>query len=113
MVSHADAMLVLHKWRDEETPLRFDGESPLYSFSVSGVVESEVDSVVKFRVSGSGFIAIHIPPGTRFEYRDPDSMRIAPEDRMGKDHSGEPLKTASGLVAYKPTKEKFLFVEVA
>jgi hypothetical protein len=49
---------------------------------------------------------------TRFEYGDPDSMRIDPAERMGVDRNGEPIKTASILVAHKSTKEKFLFVEV-
>ena len=103
---------MLHKWRDEETTLRFDGQSPLYSFSVVGVVESEVDSVVKFRISDSGFIAIHLPPGTRLEYGAPDSMRIDPEERVAEDHNGEPVNTAASLVAAKTTKEVFTFVEV-
>jgi len=112
MISHSDGISLLHKWRDEGTSLRFDGESSLYSFSVTGTVESEIDFVVKFRISDSGFIAVHLPPDTRFEYGDPDSMRIDPAKRVGKGYNDEPVKLASGLTAYKSTKEKLLFIEV-
>jgi hypothetical protein len=112
MILHSEAISLLHKWRDAETSLRFDGESSLYSFSVTGVVESETDSILKFRIPNSGFIAVHLPPDTRFEYGDPDSMRIDPAERMSRDHNDEPIKTASGLVPCKSSKEKFLFLEI-
>ena len=112
MVSSEDTFRLFRKWADEHTPLRFDGLSSLYSFSLLGTVEAAKDEVFTFRVGDAGRIEIHLPPGTGFEYFDPDTLHADFISRLGQGHAGEPVEYGAGIVAVKESREKFLFVEV-
>jgi hypothetical protein len=59
-----------------------------------------------------GFIDIHLPENTGFEYCDPDPMRVDIADRIGERHTGEPVRHGAVICAVRDTGESFLFVEV-
>lgn len=112
MIASDDAFLLFRKWANESTPMRFDGQSSLYSFSLTGTLESAENEVVRFRVNDLGYIEIHLPSNTGFGYFDPDPMHVDPADRIGEGYKGEPVITGSGMYAIKQTGEEFLFIEI-
>ena len=68
--------------------------------------------MVDFRLDSLGFISIHLPEGSGFDYADPDSMWVETADRIGEGHTGESVRHGSVICAVRETGEKFLFVEV-
>jgi hypothetical protein len=112
MISLDETFMLLRKWSEEGTLIRFDGRSSLYSFSLVGKVESATGEVVTFRVGKFGYIEIHLPPDTGFEYFDPEALHTEPDDRIGEGQQGEPVVYGTGIVAVKRTGEQFKFLEV-
>lgn len=112
MISFEEASLLLHKWAEESTLLRFDGKSLLYSFSLEGTLESFNDGVLRFRLGDAGYIEVHVPRDSGFGYFDPDSMRTDPAERIGKGHKGESVTTGAGIWAIKKTGEELLLIEI-
>jgi len=107
-----EAFLVFGKWVEDGTRLRLDTELPACHFSCEGTLESAVFPMVRLRLDSLGFIEIHLPDSTAFDYCDPDSMRVDLADRIGQRHTGEPVCQGAVVCAVGQSGEKFLFVEV-
>ena len=112
VISYEDAFLVFSKWAEDRPRVRFDSTLSFCRISVEGFVESVRGEVVNLRLDSLGFISIHLPVGTEFEYADPEAMRLKLSERTGEDHSGEDVVFGSAMVAARESGESFLFVEV-
>ena len=112
LIGAEEAFLVFRKWAEERTRLRVDAELPACHFSCEGFLESAGSEMVLFRLDTLGFISIHLPVGTGFDYGDPDSMRVDIASRIGERHTGEAVRYGALLCAVRKTGERFLFVEV-
>lgn len=112
MIAWDVAFLLFGKWAEERTRLRLDAELPGCRISCEGLVESASSEMVLFRLDALGFISIHLPVGTGFDYGDPDSMRLDIAARIGERHTGEPVRHGAVICAIKESGERFLFVEV-
>lgn len=64
--------------------------------------------------SSAGYIQIHLPPETIFDYFDPDTMRVGLDERIAASPVlGEEkhLQAGSGMVAGKQSsQERFMFL---
>ena len=113
MITFEEAFMLFGKWIEEETPIRFDGgKSLLYSFSLAGALESANPEIVCLRVRDFGYIEVHFPPGTGFDYFDPNAMRVEESARIGKGYQNESVIYGAGLIAIKKTGETFRFFEI-
>lgn len=113
VIAWDEAFLVFGKWVEDGTRLRVDSTTPSCRFSCVGFLESVDSGLLTLRLDDLGFIEIHLPVGSVFEYGDPDSMRIEIADRIGEGHTGDPVLYGASLAAARETGESFLFVEVA
>ncbi len=112
VISFDEALLVLSKWADERSRMRLDVALEVCSASLEGYVEAVRGDMVDFRLDSLGFISIHLPLGTLFEYADPEAMRLTVPDRAGEDPTGEPVVFGAAIRAERKTGEVFLFVEL-
>ena len=112
MIDTDEAFLVFGKWAEERTALRVDGESPALHFSCFGVLESALFPMIRLRLDSSGFIDLHLPESTHFDYCDPDSIRVEITDRIGQSSSHEPARYGAALIAVRENGESCFFVEV-
>jgi hypothetical protein len=67
MVTSDEASLIFENWASEGTPLLFRGQSPLYTHSLLGIVETAASGDVRVRLQCLGHIDIHISPDLVFE----------------------------------------------
>jgi hypothetical protein len=112
VISWDEAFLVFGKWAEDRARLRIDSRTPACRFSCVGFLQSVDSELLRFRLDDLGFIEIHLPVGSGFEYGDPDPMRVAIADRIGEGHTGQPVRYGASLAAIRETGETFLFVEV-
>lgn len=112
MIAWDEAFLVFGKWVEDGTRLRVDSRTSSCRFSCVGFLEAINSELLILRLDDLGFIEIHLPIGSGFEYGDPDPMRVPIADRMGEGHRGQPVPYGASLVAARETGETFLFVEV-
>jgi hypothetical protein len=92
--------------------VRFDTTLTRCRISCEGVIEAVRRDVVDLRLDSCGFISIHLPADTGFEYADPESMRLKLEEHVGEDHTGKDVRFGSAIVAERKSGEVFIFVEV-
>jgi len=64
------------------------------------------------RLDSLGFIDIHLPENSGFEYWNPDSMRLKHADKFGETHSGEPVRYGAGIRAVTENGGQYTFVEI-
>lgn len=106
------AFLVFGKWLEEGTRIRVDSELPSCRFSCVGNLESRPFPMVRLRLDSLGFIDIHLPENSGFEYWNPDSMRLKHADKFGETHSGEPVRYGAGIRAVTENGGQYTFVEI-
>lgn len=107
-----EALLVLNKWVEERTPLRVSFAVSEIRVSCDGRIASFEDGTLEFRADPLGFIQIHLPDGTRFDYCDPDAMGVPDAERIGEGHMGERVRQGAALIAARETGDGFFFVEI-
>lgn len=112
VIGFDEAFLVFGKWLEDGSRIRVDSELPPCRFSCEGRLEPRPFPMIRLRLDSLGFIDIHLPENTGFEYWDPDSMRLDPADRIGERHSGEPVRHGAVIRAVTETGGFFTFVEV-
>ena len=112
MIGFDEAFLIFGKWLEDGSRLRIDSELPSCRFSCEGRLELRPFPMVRLRLDSLGFIDIHLPENTGFEFWDPDSMRLDPADKIGERLSGEPVRYGTGMRAVTETGVFFTFVEV-
>ena len=82
-------------------------------FLCFGIVESADFPMVRFLLDDpSGFIDIYLPETTRFEYGDPDSMRLKIKERMGAWDKRRSTRYGPTICAVRENGDGFVFVEV-
>jgi hypothetical protein len=113
VISLDDAFLVLRKWALEETRLCVFSEMDSCHFFCFGAVESADFPMVRFLLDDpSGVIDIYLPETTRFEYGDPDSMRLKIKERMGIWDKRQSARYGPTICAVRENGDGFVFVEV-
>jgi hypothetical protein len=113
VISSDDAFLVLHKWALEEAPLCVFAEMGSCHFFCLGVVESADFPMVRFLLDDpSGRIDIYLPETTRFEYGDPDALRLKVKERMGIWDKRRSARYGPTVCAVRDNGDGFVFVEV-
>lgn len=114
MISCEDAFLVLRKWADEETPVCLFSEMDSCRLFCFGAIESADFPMVRFLLDDpSGVIVIHLPETARFEYGDPDAMRLKIKERIGVWDKHRSAMYRSTISAVRENGDGFIFVEVA
>jgi len=113
VISSDEAFLLFRKWVSEHTSVRVDGKSSLYSFSLTGTLAPAESEIICLQLGDSGYIEFHLPPGTGFDYFDPDTMRAPHDVRIGRGYKGESIVYGAGIVAMKESGERFQFMELA
>ncbi len=112
MIGFDEAFLVFGKWLEDGSRMRVDSELPSCRFSCEGRLESRPFPMIRLRLDSLGFIDIHLPQNTGFEYWDPDSMRLNRADKIGQRLSGKPVRHGAGIRALTDSGGLFTFVEV-
>ncbi|MDR3797025.1 MAG: hypothetical protein P4K93_02660 [Terracidiphilus sp.] len=112
LIALDEALLVINKWADEDTPLRASFTICECEVSLDGRIHSFEDGKLHFRADPLGFIKIHLPDGTRFDYCHPDAMGVPEAERIGEGHMGERVRHGAGLGVVRETGERFFFVEI-
>ena len=113
MISSDDAFLVLRKLADDNARLCVFSEMGSCHFFCFGVVESADFPMVRFLLDEpSGVIDIYLPETTRFEYGDPDALRVKIKDRMGVWDKRRSAHYGSTICAVRDNGDGFVFVEV-
>ena len=112
MIDLDEAVLVFNKWAKEQTPLRLSFAVCECRLSLDGRVSFFKDGRLHFRADPLGFIEIHLPSDTQFDYCAPDAMRVPESERIGEGHMGEAVRHGAAIVAVRATGESFFFVEV-
>jgi hypothetical protein len=112
MIGLDEAVLVFSKWADERTPLRLSFAVCECRVSCDGRISFFEDGRLHFRADPLGFIEIHLPDSTRFDYCAPDAMRVPEAERIGEGHMGEPIRHGAALMAVRDNEESFFFVEI-
>jgi hypothetical protein len=112
MISWSEANLVFNKWVEEDTPLRLSFAVCECRVSLDGRIHSFENDTLHFRADPLGFIEIHLTSEGRFDYCDPDAMRVPEPERIGEGHMGEPIRQGAALMAHRLSGERFFFVEI-
>lgn len=112
MISFDEALLVFNKWAEERTPLRVSFAISECRVSCDGRVTFFEDGKLEFRADPLGFIEIHLPDGTRYDYCDPDAMGVPDAERIGEGHMGERVRHGAALQAVRKSGDGFFFAEI-
>ena len=112
MISPEDAFLVLGKWAEEETRLCVFSEMDSCRFVCFGVVTSADFPMVRFLLDSEDFIDIYLPETARFEYGDPDAMRLKISERTGFGNKHQAIRYGATICAVRDNGDGFVFVEV-
>ena len=111
MVSYDEASLIFSKWSEENTPLLFRSQSPLYTHSILCGLDSAKYGTIRLNVQGIGYIDVTVSPKFTFEYFDPAAHRDTPGDAVPP-NPADSLTTGAGIVATSPSGETFLLLEI-
>jgi hypothetical protein len=113
VISSDDAFLVLRKWADDAARLCVFSEMGSCHFFCFGELESADFPMVRFLLDEpSGVIDIYLPETTRFEYGDPDSIRLKVKERMGLWDKRRPARYGPTICGVRENGDGFVFVEV-
>jgi hypothetical protein len=112
VIGFDEARLVFDKWEEEETPLRLSFAACGCRVSLDGRIFSFEGEALHFRADPLGFIEIHLPDDTRFDYCDPDPMRVPESERIGEGHMGERIRHGAAMQAVRKSGDRFFFVEI-
>lgn len=113
MISSDDAFLVFQKWIDEDARLCVFSETGSSHFFCDGVIESADFPKVRFLLDEpSGVIDIYLPETTRFEYGDPDAIRLKVKESMGIWDAWRSARYGSMICAVRENGDGFVFVEI-
>lgn len=113
MISLDDAFLVLRKWADEGVTLCVFSEMASCHFFCLGAVESADFPMVRILLDEpSGAIDIYLPETTRFEYGDPDAMRVKIKERMRIWDQRRSARYGATICAVRENGDGFVFVEL-
>lgn len=113
MISSDDAFLVFQKWIDEDARLCVFSEMGSCHFFCFGVVESADFPKVRILLDEPcGVIDIYLPETTRFEYGDPDSIRLKVKVRMGIWDTWRSAHYGATICGVRENGDGFAFVEV-
>jgi hypothetical protein len=112
VIRGSELELVLSKWCEEETLLRFDFKTPELNISTEGFIERIEEDLLAIRLRGVGYIEVRFGEGWGFDFGSPDTVRDVPVMRVVHGESGEPERQGDFIVGRRPPSETCLLIEI-